>query len=329
MSAESKSNLSPDFTGKTQVNLPTQQMVCMEVWGGNSATNRQVELLGLDAWLFNQPYQQSAGGGDVYYLSSCASGRITRLLLADVSGHGSAVAETASRLRDLMRCYINHIKQSRFVRSMNVEFSKLSHSGGFATAVVATFFAPLCELTLSNAGHPPPLVFRDSTQTWHLFDMTGKARSGQPADLPLGIYEDGDYSEFQLGLEPKDLVLIYSDAVIESRSSTGELLGAQGLLQLISQLKSKDPTELLTELRQVVAGLFPGNLTEDDVTLLLIRPTDRIQQVPLKNRLFAPFRFLWGLAKAIARGGRCLPLPEFSWQNLIGSIDGRSHSKRK
>src|SRR4051812_46402703 len=91
------------------------RMVCMEVWGGCDATDAAVTLSGLDAWVYSRPYQQSAGetatggdggggdggGGDVYYVSACATGRINRLLVADVAGHGAKVRDIAVQLRDL------------------------------------------------------------------------------------------------------------------------------------------------------------------------------------------------------------------------------------
>ena len=73
----------------------TRVMQCMEVWGGNAQTESSVSMSGLDAWVYCQPYGSADAGGDVYYVSSCATGRITRLLVADVSGHGAAVHETA------------------------------------------------------------------------------------------------------------------------------------------------------------------------------------------------------------------------------------------
>src|SRR5215510_5854058 len=76
-----------------------QQMSCMEVWGGSQLTERGVEFSGLDAWVYSKPYGQSQRGGDVYYASSCATGRITRFLIADVAGHGGSVAATAADLR--------------------------------------------------------------------------------------------------------------------------------------------------------------------------------------------------------------------------------------
>jgi len=78
----------------------------------------------------------------VYYASSCATGRITRLLLADVSGHGKTVAATAADLRALMRRFVNRLDQGEFVRLLNQQFGALSRQGAFATAIVTTFSLP-------------------------------------------------------------------------------------------------------------------------------------------------------------------------------------------
>src|SRR5947209_17736017 len=120
----------------------TQLMQCMEVWGGNQLADSGVVMAGLDAWVYSKPYRGAAGGGDVYYVSSCATGRITRLLVADVAGHGSAVSDVAAQLRALMRRYVNHLDQASFVRSMNASFTEMASGGTFATPVVTTFFAP-------------------------------------------------------------------------------------------------------------------------------------------------------------------------------------------
>src|ERR1051325_9608852 len=113
-------------------------MQCMEVWGGNQLADSGVVMAGLDAWVYSKPFGGADGGGDVYYVSSCASGRITRLLVADVSGHGAAVAEQAVSLRTLMRRHVNYLDQTVFVRSMNQQFAASSQAGCFATALVTT-----------------------------------------------------------------------------------------------------------------------------------------------------------------------------------------------
>ena len=105
-----------------------QYMRCMEVWGGSESTTQVVRLGGLDAWVYSKPYGNAGFGGDVYYASSCATGRINRLLLADVSGHGDSVAESAAGLRSLMRRYVNFLDQTKFVRALNRQFAAMSRN---------------------------------------------------------------------------------------------------------------------------------------------------------------------------------------------------------
>src|SRR5271155_3426882 len=150
-----------------------QHMQCMEVWGGSQLTERGVQLGGLDAWVYSKPFGQAQRGGDVYYASSCATGRISRLLLADVAGHGNSVAATAADLRTLMRRFVNRLDQKEFVRLLNQQFVALSRTGSFATAVVTTFFAPSRRLLVSNAGHPRPVLYRAAQHQWTLLGQDG------------------------------------------------------------------------------------------------------------------------------------------------------------
>src|SRR5688500_10867459 len=118
-----------------------QVMQCMEVWGGNQAVDSGVVMAGLDAWVYCKPYRDAEGGGDVYYVSSCATGRINRLLVADVSGHGADVAQTAVQLRSLMRRHVNQIDQTRFIGTMYAQFAALAKCGGVVTSIVTMSFA--------------------------------------------------------------------------------------------------------------------------------------------------------------------------------------------
>src|ERR1700687_641020 len=145
---------------------PAQHMQCMEVWGGSQLTSAGVEMGGLDVWVFSKPFGEAQRGGDVYYASSCATGRISRLLLADVSGHGTSVAATAADLRTLMRRFVNRLDQAEFVRLLNQQFLELSEGGAYATAVVSTFFAPTGRLILCNAGHPRPILYQAAVRQW-------------------------------------------------------------------------------------------------------------------------------------------------------------------
>ena len=299
-----------------------QTMTCMEVWGGNSLTDNAVSMAGLDAWVYSKPFAHSQSGGDVYYLSSCATGRITRLLVADVSGHGEAVTNTASTLRTLMRRFVNHLDQSSFVQSMNREFSHLSSVGTFATAVVLTFFGPTRSISLCNAGHPAPLLYREKNKTWSLLHPPEDpaSTSNEIANIPLGIDDVADYHQLALDLDIGDLVLCYSDSLIESHAPDGQLLGEQGLLDLVRSLPATDAAGLTPALLEKLRTLHPDNLEEDDVTLLLFRASGTPGQRNFFQRALAPIRVAGAsLAALLTRRGPA-PLPDFSAANLLGAF---------
>ncbi|MHB8973382.1 MAG: PP2C family protein-serine/threonine phosphatase [Pirellulaceae bacterium] len=264
-----------------------ERMQCMEVWGGNCGVNRAFEMPGLEAWVFSRPHLDSAAGGDVYYVSSCASGRITRMLLADVSGHGPEVADLATGLRDLMRKNVNLVKQSRFVAGMNRQFTKLSGQGAFATALVATFFQPTRRLAVCNAGHPAPLLFDASENRWSLIDEPEPAGLGI-ANMPLGVHDQTVYSQTQMVLDEGDLVLFVSDALTESLDFAGNMLGMAGLLRLVSDLDARAADGLISELLAVVESSNPENMQRDDLTVLMCRATGTA--TTLRDNLLAPLR---------------------------------------
>jgi serine phosphatase RsbU (regulator of sigma subunit) len=308
----------------TDIDQP-QVMQCMEVWGGNAVADRSVSMPGLDAWVYCKPFENSEAGGDVYYLSSCATGRIARLLVADVSGHGAAVRDIAVALRTLMRRYVNCLDQCQFVRSMNRQFTELSSAGSFATAVVTTFFAPTNELTLCSAGHPAPLLYRAVTRQWSLLDSKAPSAAGagapKLANIPLGI-DDVEYEQFSVQLDIGDLVLCYSDSLIEARDASGELLGEKGLLALARQLDASDSATLVPSLLSSIASIRAGNLAGDDVTVMLFRPNGSAPAVPLRLKLAAPLRVLRAAVSGLLSGGP-IPLPDLRLANIGGAIIDR------
>ncbi|HMB96015.1 MAG TPA: PP2C family protein-serine/threonine phosphatase [Tepidisphaeraceae bacterium] len=291
-------------------------MTCMEIWGGNQTADNAVTMSGLDAWIYSKPYGQADGGGDVYYVSSCATGRITRLLLADVSGHGKMVADIATVLRRLMQKYVNFIDQSSFVTSMNHQFTELSAAGCFATAIVSTFFAPTNELTLCIAGHPSPLIYRAATKRW---SYLAEVNDESSTNIPLGIDQITDWMQFGVELNLGDLVLCYTDSLIESHGNDGEMLGLAGLLEIANQIELNDPGVFTRTLLDAIASRAEGNLSMDDVTVLLFRPNGA-RSASFMQRAFAPIRMLAGVACSILPGSRPAPWPEMSLANIGGAV---------
>jgi phosphoserine phosphatase RsbU/P len=299
---------------------PAQQMQCMEVWGGSQLTSSGVELAGLDVWVYSKPFGQAQRGGDVYYVSSCASGRISRLLLADVSGHGKSVASMAADLRTLMRRFVNRLDQKEFVRLLNEQFTALSRQGSFSTAVVTTFFAPSRRLSLCNAGHPRPLLLRAPGGRWSFLGHQDSPEKKGPRNIPLGIFQLADYEHLDIELDPGDCLLTYTDALIESCDADGVMLGEEGLLRIVNLLGDIPAGKLIAALLQEIAERFPENLSADDVTLMVVRANGRSLHFSFREKFDAFGRFLKAFFRSLNPRAERAPFPDANLANIGGAI---------
>jgi sigma-B regulation protein RsbU (phosphoserine phosphatase) len=315
----------------TPITSDPHVMQCMEVWGGNRAVDAGVVMPGLDVWVYALPYDEDerAGeldraGGDVHLVSSCGTGRIARMMVADVSGHGAKVAALAVTLRRLMRRFMNYLDQTAFVEALNRAFGELEQSGRFATSVAMTFFAPTARLDVCNAGHPRPLRFSAATRRWEILEAgaSQETSAGDLTNLPLGILEPTRYEQFGIELGRNDLILVYTDALNEARSATGEMLGEAGLLSILGSLDASSPAALIPALLDRVAAWRDGAPPDDDITVLLLRHNGSARQAPLFRRLSASLRFLGTLLRnCIPFGDRPpIPWPEARAENLIGAF---------
>ncbi len=259
---------------------PPRSIACMEVWGGSQVFDQSVSVPGNDVRVCCTPYDGDAAGGDIYYISSCASGLITRFFLADVSGHGKHVAQIAVDLRMLMRKHINTANQTKFAIALNKAFAGLDLDGKFATAVLATYFAPTDHLIICNAGHPRPLLYRAREETWDLLDANtpGVLATSQAtrdsigiSNLPLGILDPINYEQFALRMYLGDLVVFYTDALIEAANASGAQLGEEGLLTVARSLSSSERTDVATSLQERVLQHAQGGPLNDDATLVVLQ----------------------------------------------------------
>ncbi|MEO1128236.1 MAG: PP2C family protein-serine/threonine phosphatase [Planctomycetota bacterium] len=312
-------------------------MQCMEVWGGNRAITTEISTLGLDAWLTSRPYvaeaspppTQTTSGGDIHYATSCATGRITRLLLADVAGHGEAAADAARAVRRLLGDYANYVDQTQFVGAVNRHFHDLGErtAGLFATAVVTTFFSPTDELAICNAGHPPPLHYTAATKTWS--HVEPERSSGSPNNLPLGVDSDAPYLQTTMRMQPGDIVVLYTDALGEAHSPEGAMLGFDGLLEVARTLVFDDASQITDRLLRAIdvhrtgGGAIECPPFDDDVTVLVICRNGTRPTSSLMLGAKSAYRVLGRAVATIVRERRVPPLPELTLQNLLGPFFDR------
>jgi sigma-B regulation protein RsbU (phosphoserine phosphatase) len=225
---------------------------CLEVFGGNQVVQHALAAPGLDVWLDSRPCG-GARGGDLHYVSTCGTGRVTRFVVADIAGHGPDLNEFARWLRKSVRKHINSLDQTRFARALNKDFADKVGNREYATVLLATYFAPTHHLIVCNAGHPRPLWYSHLAGRWQFLDQAAanagpsirtervRYRLSRVANLPLGIIEPTEYRQFAAKLAMGDVVIIYTDAMTEARNPTGEVLGECRLLELAQRTAGQIP----------------------------------------------------------------------------------------
>jgi len=292
---------------------------CSQVWGGNRATSTALQLPGLDTWVASVPHQQQRAGGDVHYVSSCGTGRITRLVLADVSGHGTPAAQVAGILRDLMQRFLNRIEPVSLAKAMNTALlGNADRDERFATAVIMTFFSPTGGLSVCNAGHPTPLLYRHAKQAWRSIQQPDT--QGDIVNLPLGVLDETGYQGRECTLHPGDVVLLYTDGLTEAQDTQGNELTTAGLLETLQQLSdgqgsqpTADPQHLADTLLESLRGR--GYTLDDDITIVASRCTERSSGSTLGDRVKGFGRAV----RAMLTPGVPTPWPELNRQTVSAS----------
>ena len=247
---------------------PPTAFACGEVRGGNGTIHEQVELPGLRGVLYSRPCA-GATGGDIHYLSVCGSGLMARVCLADVAGHGSAVAAIGTEMHGHLRRSVDVIDERKVLDRLN---RRLNEKGvdAMTTAVLATYYPPRRRLTVSYAGHPMGWLFRADTGAWAPLCQSAlpQPKSGF-VDLPMGIGFTPTYSRHRFRGSPGDRMLLFTDGVLETTSPDDTPFDTHGIETLLNR-----ETGSCEDLARLLLAALHGHaasdeLAHDDVTFLL------------------------------------------------------------
>jgi len=199
-------------------------------------------------------------GGD-YYDFLAGHGGVS-LLIADVSGHSIGSALMMAMARSILRREIGEGKRpAEVLAAANVTlFEDLVNSALFITAFCARYDPATRELAYANAGHNLPLL-RRADDTVEELDADGAA---------LGILPDIAFEERRTTLAPGEIVVLYTDGVVEARALGGEHFGEERLAHLLSGA-ARGPEALADDVYAAVRTHTGDVPQQDDVTLVVLR----------------------------------------------------------
>jgi len=278
------------------------ELICSEVWGGNRSVNTSVKLPGMTGWAYSSPCDGSRGG-DVHYLSTCGAGLISRIVLADVVGHGQQVAQMSGWIHGLLRRYINDPNPERMLSSLNQQICDAGFRA-LTTAAFLTYYAPTGVVRFGYAGHPPALLRRGPEGDWMRLEvgqrLQPRRRDPDPEvffNMPLGVDPDTCFEVGQARLEAGDRLVVFSDGVLETPSPEGGAFAEGGLQELLDRhqgLPAQEAGPALLDGLHRFAGR--DELAHDDISLILLdageRPSGPKMLHMLRNRARQAYRRL-------------------------------------
>jgi sigma-B regulation protein RsbU (phosphoserine phosphatase) len=247
------------------------RLKCAETWASNQGTSGVADLPGLRVWVHSTPFGPGEAGGDVHYVSVCPSCIVSRIALADVSGHGRAVVSLSAKLRELMQKYLTALEQASLMRDLNEAVMAELDGVHYATLVAAGFHGRRGLLVMTNAGHPPAFWYRANRDEWAWFEPRRAQERLGVRGTPLGMLPNVSYDRMIVKPEPGDLIVLYSDGVSEATNPAGTELGRDDLMALARALDPFSADTFGIQLVEAVTAFRGGHAPEDDETIIVLQ----------------------------------------------------------
>ena len=200
-------------------------------------------------------------GGDYYDYFDLDSERLA-VVVGDVTGHGVASGLVLSGIRSSLNLLRDEMgRPSEVLDRVNLMLKRTSAPRMHMTLGVVVLDRAERVATISTAGHPPVFLRRQS----------GEVTEHGSGSFPLGAIEGAHYAEDRVELGPGDLLLMYSDGLVEAMSPDGEQFGWSRLRSILEDLDDGASANEIRDLILRTVWDFKGDTEQvDDVTMVVI-----------------------------------------------------------
>lgn len=216
-----------------------------------------IEIPGFDLAHFSQP-AESVGGDfyDYYQFEEGAFG----VCLGDASGHGLPAALLARDVVIGLRMGLNkNIRIVRTIKRLNRVIQRSTYSTNFMSMFIGEF-EDRENLFYVNAGHPPPLLISGTKTT--LLKATG---------IALGFLPDETWYRSHVPFHPGDVLVIYSDGIIERERGSEQQYGLKRLRRQMFRNCTMSARGILEAVIQDVYEFGKKKTWADDVSIVVVK----------------------------------------------------------
>jgi sigma-B regulation protein RsbU (phosphoserine phosphatase) len=199
--------------------------------------------------------------GDYFDYQMLPDGRLA-LALGDVAGKGISAALLMASLQASLRMQVREpsLTSSRLVGRINQHLHSNTAPEKYATFYFSLFDEEAGTLTYTNAGHLPPLLFRNGEVT--PLDVNG---------MVVGAFPFAKYNESQVTLLPGDLLVGYTDGITEPENEYGEMFGEERLIDVVHKHSHLDHDHIINAVIDAVQQFTGSPELQDDMTLIVAR----------------------------------------------------------
>lgn len=228
---------------------------------GRALLNLDLETLpGVRTAALHRPATITSEAGGDWYDATMIDERRLLFVIGDVAHHGAAAVGEMGRARAIVLTHaLQGASPRRIAARSSATLRRLSDT--FTTTCIATYERAGHRLTWTSAGHPYPVLLR----------------SGQPPEFlvgthgpPLGVADDIEYEMGQVGLEIGDVVVFYSDGLIERRTHDID----SDLARLLDACTEEETTSVADLPNALVERLHTTTAHDDDIAILAVEITE-------------------------------------------------------
>jgi sigma-B regulation protein RsbU (phosphoserine phosphatase) len=214
---------------------------------------------GLDLHGINIPSYKI--GGDYFDFIPIVDGHLG-IAVADVAGKGVPASLIMASFRAVLRAEIrNNYAIRTILAKVNRVLKETLRDDQFVSAFYGVLDLARRRFTYSNAGHHPAIVFK----------ADGKRRYLKSGGLVLGIFDGVSYNEHFIDLAPGDLLLLYTDGLVEAEDPAGEMYGRARLERFVAANADMNAHALCDAIYADMSRFTRAPRPADDTTIVIAR----------------------------------------------------------
>ena len=199
-------------------------------------------------------------GGDLYDWIPFDDGRLA-ITIGDVAGKGAPAALYGALSSGVIRTRAGRkYPPAEMLELVNKTLYQRPIEGQYIAVTYAIYEPKTKTINLSNSGLPYPLLVRAGQPTF--LDIGG---------IPLGLFADSKYEETALQLQAGDVLVFYSDGVVEMRNDLGDEFGLKRLADTVKNNHEKTPEEIVKAVSGALAEFIGRVRPQDDRTMIIVK----------------------------------------------------------